>query len=457
MEKWRGTKTELGAFIDFLSESRIEAIPLLAGWAITQGPIEEDEFARLKGKIAAELEQAGRLDGLLLALHGAMCAEGTDDCEGAILELIRKEAGPDLPIVLTLDLHANVTRRIVQWANAVIGYKTYPHVDFYQCGCVGAEMLSRTIQGEISPVAAMVKIPMIVPAENMQTTAGPMADVLALGDSFRRQHPEILDVSAFGVQPWLDIEEMGCATVTVADRNRPLADQCSLQMAQKFWEERHRFDVTLLSPTEAIEMALATEGQPVVLSESSDSPTAGSPGDSAEMLRALLDHAPGTSAAVWVRDPAAVERTWGLAPGTPVQLEIGASFDKINRFPVRIRGVFRSSSEGQFVPKGTVYQGMHFEMGRTTVLQIGAISLLVSEKAVPVVNPELYRSQGVEPMEKKIVIVKSPTNFRAEYAPFAAKMILVDTPGVSSANIRKLPYRRVPRPIYPLDDMEFMS
>ena len=96
-------------------------------------------------------------------------------------------------------------------------------------------------------------------------------------------------------------------------------------------------------------------------------------------------------------------------------------------------------------------------MGRTSVLEIGAISLLVSEKAVPVVNPELYRSQGVEPMEKKIVIVKSPTNFRAEYAPFAAKMILVDTPGVSSANIRKLPYRRVPRPIYPLDDMEFMT
>jgi microcystin degradation protein MlrC len=457
LEKWSGTKTELGAFIDFLSDSRIEAVPLFAGWAITQGPIEEDDFARLKGMIAVELERAGRLNGLLLALHGAMCAEGTDDCEGAILELIRRTAGHDLPIVLTLDLHANVTRRIVQWANAVIGYKTYPHVDFYRCGWMGAEMLNRTIQGEISPVAVMTKLPLIVPAENMQTTAGPMADVLALGKSFRRQHPEILDVSAFGVQPWLDIEEMGCATLTVADRNRPLADQCCREMAKKFWDERHRFDVTLLSPAEAIQMALATEGQPVVLSESSDSPTAGSPGDSAEMLKALLDHAPGTSAAIWVRDPAAVERTWGLAPGTPVQLEVGAGFDKINRFPVRIRAVFRSSSEGQFVPGGTVYQGMHFEMGRTSVLEIGAISLLVSEKAVPVVNPELYRSQGVEPKDKKIVIVKSPANFRAEYAPLAVKMILVDTPGVSSANIRKLPYRRVPRPLYPLDEMEFMT
>src|SRR5262249_35810415 len=456
-ERWKGTKTELGAFIDFLSDSRIEAVPLLAGWAITQGPIEAGEFARLRAQFAAQLEQAGRLDGLLLALHGAMCAEGTDDCEGAILELIRERVGPDLPIALTLDLHANLTRRIVHYANVVIGYKTYPHVDFYRCGWTGAEMLSKTLRAEIAPVTAMVKIPMIVPAENMQTANGPMADIFGLGKSVQRTHPEILDVSAFGVQPWPDIEEMGCATVTVTNRNQSLADQCCRQMAEKFWQERRQFEVALLSPAEAIQVALATEGQPCVLSESSDSPTAGSPGDSAEMLRALLDYAPGTSAASWVRDPAAVECTWGLVPGTPVELPVGAGFDKINRSPVRIRGVIRSSSQGQFVPRGTVYEGMRFDMGRTTVLEVGAISLLVSEKAVPVVNPELYRSQGVEPMEKKIVIVKSPTNFRAEYATLAVKMILVDTPGVSSASLRNLPYRRISRPLYPLDEVEFTA
>jgi len=456
LERWKGTNTEAGAFIDFLSDSRIEAVPLFAGWAITQGPIEGNEFALLKTQIAKELEQAGRLDGLLLALHGAMCAEGTDDCEGAILELIRERVQPGLPIVLTLDLHANITGRIVQYANAVVGYKTYPHVDFYSCGWTGAGLLGRTVRGEITPVTAMVKIPMIVPAENMQTTAGPMADVLAVGESARRAHPEILDVSTFGVQPWLDIEEMGCATLTVTNHNRPLGDQCCRRMADKFWQERIRFEITLLSPAQAIQVALATEGKPVVLSESSDSPTAGSPGDSAEMLEALLEHAPGTSAAIWVRDPAAVQCSWGLAPGTPVELPIGAGFDKINRRPVSIRGIVRSSSDGQFVPRGTVYKGMRFEMGRTTVLDVGAISLLVSENAVPVVNPELYRSQGVEPMEKKIVIVKSPTNFRAEYATLAVKMILVDTPGVSSPNLRNVPYRRVSRPIYPLDELEFM-
>src|SRR5262245_52660874 len=262
-ERWKGTKTERGAFIDFLSDSRIEAVPLLAGWAITQGPIEQGEFARLKAQFAAQLEQAGRLDGLLLALHGAMCAEGTDDCEGAILELIRDRVGQDLPIVLTLDLHANLTRRIVGCANAVIGYKTYPHVDFYRCGWTGAEMLSRTLRAEIVPVTAMVKIPMIVPAENMQTANGPMADVLALCGSVRQTHSEILDVSVFGVQPWLDIEEMGCATVTVTHRNRSVGDQCCRQLAEKFWEERRRFDVTLQSPAKAIQVALATEGQPV--------------------------------------------------------------------------------------------------------------------------------------------------------------------------------------------------
>ncbi len=455
LEKWKGSRTELGGFVDFLAETQNEAVPLFSGWAITQGPIEKNEFEKMKFKIGAQLEQAGKLDGLLLALHGAMCAEGTDDCEGAILELIRSVLGPDLPIVLTLDLHANVTKRIVQLANAVIGYKTYPHVDFYETGRTAGGMLSRALRGEISPVTAMIKIPMIVPAENMQTAIGPMADVFSVGESFRREHPEILDVSVFGVQPWLDIDEMGCATVAVVDRKKQVAEQCCTQIAREFWEKRRGFEVTLLSPREAIEMALETEGQPVVLSESSDSPTAGSPGDSAELLRALLEYAPNASAALWVRDPVAVRRTWGLTSGTLVQLEIGAGFDKTNRSPVPVQGVVCSSSEGTFIPKGTVYKGMRFDMGRTTVLEIGAVSVLVSEKAVPVVNPELYRSQGVEPSDKKIVIVKSPSNFRAEYAPFAAKMILVDTPGISSANIRSLPYRRVPRPIYPLDETEF--
>jgi microcystin degradation protein MlrC len=407
--------------------------------------------------VAAQVRNAGRLDGLLLALHGAMCAEGCDDAEGALLETIRALTGPELPIVLTLDLHANITERMGQHADAILGYRTYPHLDLYETGAAAAELLLHTLRGEIRPVTAIQKIPMIVPAENMQTTGGPMAEVFRAGDEFRREQAAVLRVSVFGVQPWLDIEEMGCATAVVADRERALAAACASRMAQKFWDLREAFDVELLEPGAAIRIALATEGGPVVLSESSDSSTAGSPGDSAEMLRALVEHAPNVPAVLWLRDAPAVAQAWDLRPGAQIRTTLGGRLDRVFRRPVPVEGVVRSLSDGCYTFKGGWNRGMRVGMGRTAVMDVGAITAVVSEEAASMIDPEIYRSQGIEPRDRKIVVVKSANAFRAEYGPFASKILMVDTPGVSSANLRSLPYRRVPRPIYPLDPVEFQA
>ena len=370
-----------------------------------------------------------------------------------MLSSLRETFGKELPLVVTLDPHANITRQIVDNADVVIGFKTYPHVDMYETGQRAAHMLTRMLRGEIRPVTVMQKIPLIVPAENMQTTNGPMEKVFSTGEGLRSQHPEILCVSVFGPQPWLDIQEMGGATVVVVDGDTSLGRRCAVQMAKKFWDLREEFEVRLLEPQEAVRAALALPGNPVVLSESSDSPSAGSPGDSAELLRALLN-TPETPSAVWLRDQPAVTLAWELRPGARIETVVGGTIDKRFRRPCPLAGVIRSLSDGHFPFKGA-FRGMHAHMGRTAVVETGNISVILSENGVFMFDPEVYRSQGIEPTDKKIVVAKSATQFRSDYGPFAAGIFMVDTPGISSPNLKTLPYQRVSRPIYPLDPVEF--
>jgi microcystin degradation protein MlrC len=455
LSRWRGTRTEIGAFLDVLGPTGHEAVPLFAGWAMTAGLIGAETFEGMRKTLVGQVRDHGPYDALLLALHGAMCAEGTDDCDGVLLESIRAVVGPELPIVVTLDLHANVTRKISTHANAVIGYKAYPHTDMYETGEAAAQLLLRMLSGQVRPRTVMRKLPLIVPPENMQTTQGPMKEVLDTARGYQQGHPEILSVSVFGVQPWLDIEEMGCTTVAVVDDELSSGEECTRLAAQKFWDSRDKFEVGLMDPRQAIREAVATEGAPVVLADSADSPTAGAPGDSAELLRLLLEMAPDAPSLVWVRDPAAVEKAWGLRPGDSISTSLGGAFNPQQYEPVPVEGRLRSLSDGRFVFRGAYNHGMLNEMGRTAVIEAGAISIVVSEEAASMIGTEVFRSQGLEPKDHKIVVVKSANSFRSEYGPFMVKALMVDTPGLSSSNLRSLPYRRVSRPIHPLDNVEF--
>ena len=451
LDRWSGTQTEVGAFLDVLGGTSHQVVPLIAGWAMTAGLMSAATFEELLSIARRRLSDAGPLDGLLLALHGSMCARGTDDCDGGVIEAARAIVG-DIPIVVTLDLHANLTAKIASLADAVIGYQCYPHTDMYETGLSAAELLLKTLSEEISPASAMRKLPLIVPAENMQTTHGPMKQVFDTGYAYRDAHPEVLSVSSFGVQPWLDIEEMGCATLAVADRNQASARDCAREMGERLWSLREEFTPRLLRPRQAIEQALAEPGSPVVLAESSDGPTAGAPGDSAELVGPLQQFAPGVPSLLWMRDPKAVDQAWALRPGDRFRAAVGGVFDKMNHVPALIDGTLRSLSDGTFRFTGNYNKGMLNEMGRTAVIQAGSMTVVMSDEAANMIAPEVYRSQGLEPRDYKIVVVKSANSFRSEYT-FASKIIIVDTPGISTANLRSLPYQRVPRPIYPLDEI----
>jgi len=451
LERHRGKATEMGGFIEVLSAARVRIAPVCAAWAITAGRMIRTDYDRLAGEFARHLARVRRPTALLFAMHGAQTAEGVDDVEGALLTIARGVLGDTVPIVVTLDLHANVTRTMVEHATAIVGYHTYPHVDLYETGGKAAHLLLRTLAGNVRPVMAFRKLPMIVPAENMQTTSGPLHRLIERGKALERRG-RALAVSVFGVQPWLDIEEMGGSVVVVADGVARRAHATADSLAQRFWESRHEFDVRLTPPAQAIQQALRVPGGPVVLSESSDSTGSGSPGDSTGLLRALLSARLREPVAFFMVDPDAVDRAMRAGVGKSVTMAVGGKFDRAHSRPVRVTGCVRLLSTGLWTPRARGYNtGIETSMGRAVVLDVGSIRMLIAERSTMTVDPELYRSHGIEPLDMKIVAVKSPNGFRAAYQPIAKKIFLVDTPGVSTANLRTLPYTRVPRPIYPLD------
>jgi microcystin degradation protein MlrC len=447
-----GTRTEAGGAIDVARRRGIELLPLVAAMtSASAAPMEAAVFESLLGELLERLRAAAPFDGVLLVLHGAMSAEGVEDATGAILQAAREQLGPAMPLVSTLDLHANVTQAMVDAATAIVGYHTAPHIDLYETGARGMELLARTVAREVRPVSALRRLPMILPAENGRTTEGPYAEVMdeaiaAIG------RPGVLDASVFSVQPWLDVEDVGCSVLVVGDGDPGPAEALADRLATMFWERRHRFAVEL-APTEAtIGEALVSPQFPWVLADSADAPSSGAPGDSTAVLAALLAARPERPCLHNIVDAQAVQAMARAGIGAELTLAIGARSGTPFAAPLEVTGRVRLLADGTFVNKGVGFQGVTFARGLTGVLQLGAVSLVVMERPVIQWDPELYRSLGLEPRDAQIVVVKSPAAFRAAYGPLAAEIRVLDAPGVCSPNLRGLPWRRCRRPIFPLDD-----
>lgn len=446
-----GKLTEMGGFLDILSATpNVEIAPVCAAWAITANRLRKPDFTRLKNDFAHHLAEANP-DALLLAMHGAQTAVAEDDVEGAILATARKILGPSKPIFLTLDLHANLTQRMVTLADAILGYHTYPHIDMFETGQKAARLLLRSLAGELRPSIAYRKLPLIIQAENSQTHRGPMHALFSAAQAIEAAGLAEA-ISIFPVQPWLDIAEMGCAVVAVTNNKPKSAQRYADSFARRLWRGKSAFEFALTPVPQAIAAAIALPTGPAILAESSDSTGSGSPGDSTGVLKHLLKAPLTGPAAIFLVDPATVAAAFEAGVGTTINRKIGAAFDKKHSKPVPVSAYVKLLSDGTWTARARGYNtGITTSMGRTAVLVSGHVHILVAERSAMTVDPELFRSHGIDPVYCQIVVVKSPNGFRAAYEPFAAAIFVVDTPGVSSANLRQLPFKRVSRPLYPLD------
>jgi len=450
LRRHEGKLTEMGGFIDILRSAPVDIAPVCAAWAITANRLLRPDFELLLTRFEEALGGTGA-DAFLFAMHGAQTAGGEDDVEGCLLSRAREILGRGKPIVVTLDLHANITRRMIAMADAIVGYHTYPHVDMFETGQKAGRLMLKIMDGSVTPAMAFRKLPLIVPAENCQTYRGPMHQLIQAAQAAEKAG-EAEAVSIFPVQPWLDIDEMGCAVVSVTNNDPERAQKQANCLARFLWDGKRDYDVRLVPVESAIEAALQMEQGLVVIAESSDSTGSGSPGDSTGVLKHLVKAPLKRPAAIFLVDPEAVRRAFEAGPGSTLNLSLGGAFDREHSQPVDVTAYVRLISDGRWTARARGYNtGIVTSMGRSAVLEVGQVQILVAERSAMTVDPELFRSHGISPEYCGIVVVKSPNGFRAAYEPIANAIFMVDTPGVSTANLSALPFRRVPRPIYPLD------
>lgn len=445
-----GTNCEMAGFIDVLEPAGVEIVPIVATFAMSGGPVEPATVARLRDELAGGLRAAGPLDGVLLALHGAMVSGDDDDPDGALLAAVREAIG-DVPLVVTLDLHANLTRRMVEHADAIVGFRTSPHIDQRDTGQRGAALLMRILRDGAVPAMAAVKLPMVVPAStHMHHLPGPFRRLMQAAEA--AETGPVLAACVLTVQPWLDIAEMGFATVVVTDGDPALAGETALALARQAWDEREAFMETELVPIrEAIRRALARPSGTVVLSDLADGTGAGSPGDATAVIAALLEADPPLPAFVCVRDPEAARAAIAAGLGSRVSLAVGGKLDDVYNRPVTVDGEITFAGPARFRFQGGGYTGVEMDMGDCAVVRAGNVHLLILGNSVMTVDPAMYRAVGLEPSAARIVVVKSHIQFRAGYDGIADEIILLDSPGMSSDHLTALPFRRIERPMFPWD------
>ncbi len=452
-----GTRSEIAGALDVAAQRSAQLVPLLRAMSSSSsGPIVREVYESIRDELLARLRDAAAqpLDGVLMVMHGAMSAEGYDDATGDVLQRVRTIVGEHVPVIATLDLHANITRLMCIAADGLVGYLTFPHVDMYETGERGMRLLCDAIASQAHPVTVMAKLPMIVPAENAQTTQGVIHDLMRAAQAHLAE-PGILDISFFPMQPWMDAPEAGCAVVVVADRaQRARAETIAMQLADSWWQRRTEHRIELAPTAQTIAEALASTRKPWILADSADAPSSGAPGDSTATLEPLLDAHPEKDCYTNIVAPEAVAALIAAGVGSEVTVTLGACSGTTLYRPITVSGRVRLISDGEFVHKGEGFRGATMHRGRTAVLQVGRVHIVVMERACLQWDPELYRSVGLEPRDAQIVIVKSPAGFRAAYSPIAAEIRVLDAPGVCTPNLLTLPYAHIPRPMWPFDSLD---
>ncbi len=454
LEALAGTRTEMGGFVAVSRAAGIELVPTVAAWASSsRGRMRHADFDQLAGMFLERVRAAQNIDGVLLALHGAWVSEQHDDPDGWLLREVRQIVGPQMPLVATLDLHANITQQMIESADALVGYRAYPHIDMFETGERAANVLLRMLREGARPSMAMCKLPMIIPPERAQTSDGPFAPVTQACVELAAR-PGVLDASVFAMQPWLDVAEAGCSTVVITDNDHEEAQREANRIGAQLWNLRHEFHVPLLAPEAAVAQAVATPEGPILLVDSADSVSSGATGDSTAILRALLHARSLRRALVSVVDPEA-SLTAVQHDGETITLSLGGRLDSARHQPVEVTGHVRRLSTTEVVFSAGVGDGMRADMGAAAVIDVDAVAILLMECPVLCYDPALYRTAGLEPAKAHMVVVKSPNNFRWTYRQIARDWIYVDAPGASTPRLTSLTYDRIPRPMFPFDDWDW--
>jgi len=452
LQKLKDTNTEVAGFVDVIRKEKCDSVYTLAANAVPSGFVQRKTLDFLVQRLLKQLRKIRNMDGIYIVLHGAMAVDEIHDGSGEILQAVRNEVESHIPIVASLDLHANLTTVMVRYADALVAYHTSPHTDMRETGRKATNILVQIVKGEIVPEMVFCKIPMLLPIENAFTYKEPALKIMQKIKEIETQ-PGVVSAFVCHVQPWLDVPNVGCSAMVLTNNNKVLAEKKAEELANLFWSLRHDFlKVGLVPVREAIQRAMNEREGPFIFGDSADSLPSGAAGDNTAVAKALLDMKVDKPCYVTLVDPEVVDLAVKAGVDSIISVYLGGKRDKTFSHPIKVVAKVKSVSDGVFKIKAPMATGLECSMGRTVVLLVGKIYIVVMERKVLTFDPALYRSVGLEPKDAHIVVVKCC--LLSFYSDIAKEMIFVDTPGESSAHLTSLPYRHITRPIYPFDDME---
>jgi microcystin degradation protein MlrC len=450
-----GTRSEIAAFLDARDRHAWDVVHPIYADATPSGRVTREAFEYVSERIVACLQHQGPFDAVLLALHGAMVAEHHDDGEGALLARVREHVGTQVPVAVTLDLHANVTDRMARLADIMVSYRTYPHVDQYEIATEAADLLARTLAGELHPRCTVARGAMLDGADHGRTTApGPMLEVLAHAERLRAQQPGVLSISINAGFPWADMHDAGPSAIMVHDSglDRERAHALAQALIDDIWASRHRSTVDTVTCEHALGTLTGAPGAPVVLADFADNPGGGGYGDATRLLGALCRAGLQRAAFATVYDPPAARACHAAGLGAELSLALGGKVDPRYGEPLPVTGSVHALADGRFDLEGPMMAGTPVHMGASAVLRVAGVDIVLASARYQAYDRMFFRHLGIEPGACSVLGVKSAHHFRAAFAPIASRIEVVDDGGgLTSRNFAQLRYRNLRRPVYPLD------
>jgi microcystin degradation protein MlrC len=462
--RFEGTNSPLAAYLDVVKANGDEAVTPVAAESWPSNRTSRATFDAL----VTPIEDAVRAgcDAVMLDLHGAMVVEGADDAEGEIVRRVRAIA-PQVPIAVTLDYHTNLSRELVDHATVITGYKTYPHVDNYDVGRLAAEILVRALDGEIEPVMAWGWRPMLASIMRHAPEDGPSGDIVALARA-RERAGDVLAATWLPSFPHADTPYTGVSAIVVADARRggrAVASASAQALADEMlaiaWQRRDEFRFTAPPLAESVARAkalgLANPGAPVLLIDHCDNAGSGGAQDVMKVVAEIVRQALDDVAIAPIRDPRAVATMVDAGVGQHVKLALGGHTDMpsigLSGAPLAIEGRVHAITDGEFVITGPMYTGIRTFLGRTAVLDTGRALVVVTERQHEPFDLGVFTHAGIDPRQKRYVMLKSRIHYRAGFKPIASHIVECAGEGVTNANLGVYPYRKLTRPIWPLDPM----
>jgi len=451
----------VSGFFEGAGRYEFDLVPLIHAFTGPTGTVTKDAFDRIVGEMIEMLKVRGPFDGVLLGQHGAAVSEEFPDMDGEIARRVREVVGVDTPIVMCLDLHSNITRAMVDNVDATVVYRTNPHLDPKERAVEASEILVRTIRGEAKPVQWIEQLPMVINISKQATGLDPMKSVM---DDVRSvlERPGVLSASCGQGYPYADVIEMGVSFVVVADGDPEVARDAARWLADRTWERRALFGNDTPNPPEAMAAAMSAplgEG-PTVIMDMGDNVGGGGSADSTHLLAEAQRQGAG-ELLMSLFDPESVRACVAAGPGAEVTLEVGGKTDGLHGEPIEVTGRVRAITDGRFEEPTPIHGGFRFfDYGPTVALDLnaegglgeGVTLLLHTERGVGNMTREQMYSIGIFPERYRIVIAKGVVSPRAAYEPIARKIILADTPGVSSADLETFNFEHRRRPLYPFEE-----